>query len=166
MAVSSNLRVLKPGAPFSSVQDFDDCLIRTLQSLANGVLINCTNVTYPMKTLLLLTGLMPAFDSQVKGGLTKAGFTGVKSTSFKLPVQGSTNAKKICALPFYIADCANNTANVAAINAAISASNFPNLSNNIGRIFDVLLFSQNSSSTNNLLLNFIPPIGITRWYSI
>jgi len=38
--------------------------------------------------------------------------------------------------------------------------------NNLGRVFDVLLFSQNSLNTSNLLLNFTSPAGITRWYNI
>jgi hypothetical protein len=55
-------RVLGEGAPFANVAEFDRALIDTLNMLADALLPGNTNVTYPMKALLLITGLAPAYD--------------------------------------------------------------------------------------------------------
>lgn len=134
-----------------SLRQFDEDLIRALNLLANGFFTNNTNVTYPMKALLLITGFMPALDSQVKGGLYKAGFSGVNATQFLLPgVNGGVNAKKICALPFYMGSCFTKYSEI--INNSISMSNYPALKGEIGRVFDVLLFVQESCDISTLEL--------------
>ncbi|MBT9100494.1 hypothetical protein KFZ76_22605 [Methylovulum psychrotolerans] len=88
--------------------DMDCKLIKILNLLADGLFTNNTNVTYPMKSLMLLTGYMPALDSQVKGGLHKANVSGVNSTQFLLPNKYSVaklEVLKITRLPFILAGC-------------------------------------------------------------
>jgi hypothetical protein len=164
LAITCGLRSLNHGSPFASVAAFDDCLIDTISSISAAVLIGNTNVTYPMKSLLLLSGLMPAFDSQVKGGLAVAGVSGVKKTRYLLPTKGSVDARKICALPFYIAECISRLS--ALISAEISASSYPALRGEYGRIFDVLLFEQNKLIPAAAVVTFTPPPLGTRWYAI
>ncbi len=161
LAITAGTRCLAASAPFASVSDFDDCLIDTLSVLSSGLLVANTNVTYPMKSLLLLTGLMPAFDSQVKGGLATAGVAGINRTRYLLPALGSPGAKKICALPFYIADCVSRQ--VAIITREAAGSSYPALASEHGRIFDVLLFMQNGAG--HVTVHFAPPAHI-RWYAI
>lgn len=161
LTIIAGRRCLAAGAPFAAVTDFDSCLIDTLSTLSTGLLVGNTNVTYPMKLLLLLTGLMPAFDSQVKGGLASAGVTGINRTRYLIPVLGSADAQKICALPLYMADCIARQ--LATINHEIAASLYPNLVGEHGRIFDVLFFMQNGG--HHVTVSFTPPVAI-RWYAI
>jgi hypothetical protein len=69
----------------SALARFDYGLLVSLRALADSMFVGNTNVTYPMKALLLLTGIMPALDSQVRKGLGKAGFSGVDKTQFLIP---------------------------------------------------------------------------------
>lgn len=154
-------RGLATGAPFQTVAEFDSCLISTLSSLSQQLFEKNTNVTYPMKSLLLLTGLMPAFDSQVKGGLANAGVSGVKKTQYLLPSTGDVDAKKICSLPFYIADCMSSYSELLA--SGIANCRYPTLSAEQGRIFDVLLFMQNNGA--HITVGFHSPKK-DRWYEI
>lgn len=164
LAISSGRRCLNHSSPFATVAAFDDCLIDTLNSISTALLVSNTNVTYPMKSLLLLTGLMPAFDSQVKGGLAIAGVSGVNRTRYLLPTKGSADSKKICALPFYIAECISRFSSV--ISKEVSASSYPTLSCEHGRIFDVLLFVQRGLTPATAVVSFSPPLIGTHWYSI
>lgn len=164
LEIREGRRELKSGASFGSVSEFDDCLIDTMSFISTAFFIGNTNVTYPMKSLLLITGLMPAFDSQVKGGLAVAGVTGVKKNRYLIPQKGSPDARKICAVPFYIADCISNTSNV--INVAIAASDYPNLVGDTGRIFDVLLFEQNSLTPEAAIIKFASLPNQVPWWSI
>ncbi|WP_158713782.1 hypothetical protein [Metapseudomonas resinovorans] len=164
LAISGGRRALNHGSPFASVSAFDDCLIDTINSTSAALLIGNTNVTYPMKSLLLLTGLIPAFDSQVRGGLAVAGLSGVKKTRYLLPKKGSADAQKICALPFYISECISRLS--PAINSAISASSYPALAGEHGRIFDVLLFVQNGLTPRTAVVTFTSPPSGTPWYAI
>lgn len=157
-------RQLKFGSPFVSITEFDDCLIDTIDFISTTFLVGSTNVTYPMKSLLLITGLMPAFDSQVKGGLAVAGVTGVKSTRYLIPKKGSLGARKICAIPFYIADCFSRSSPV--INAAISASRHPALADDMGRIFDVLFFEQNALTSKTAIIKFTSLPNGAPWYAV
>ena len=63
-----------------TVADLDALHVSVLQGVANNFLVGNTNVTYPMKTLLLLTGFSPAFDGQVRAGLRAAGFDGMAAS--------------------------------------------------------------------------------------
>lgn len=66
-------RLLDSNAPINDVGAFDKEILGILNRLADVLFFNNTGITYPMKALLLITGLMPALDSQVRGGLTRAG---------------------------------------------------------------------------------------------
>jgi len=158
-------RTLKSGAPFKSVNEFDEILISTLNDLSNLFLIGNTNVTYPMKLLLLITGFMPALDSQVKGGLAIAGVKGINSTRFLLPNSVTdTNAKKICCLPFYINDCVGRYADL--LNDAVSSSFYKQLLGEHGRIFDVLFFMQNSLVESKRIISSEVTSSSKFWYDI
>lgn len=148
---------------FASPDQFDTDLIGTLNVLANGLFSDNTNVTYPMKALLLITGFMPAFDSQVKKGLTRAGLSGVKNkTQYLLPKDAlRADGKKICSLPFYMAQCFEN--HIELIEQAIIESNYPTLIGEIGRVFDVLFFVQQDPKQPQILA--LQP-SKDHWYSI
>lgn len=161
LSISAGHRSLSAGAPFATVADFDRCLLGTLSALSTGLFVANTNVTYPMKSLLLLTSLMPAFDSQVKGGLARAGVSGVNKTRYLLPTLGSSDAQKICSLPFYAADCMARQA--AVFTREVRSSLYPALATEHGRIFDVLFFMQNGVAHHTV--TFTPPAH-TRWYAI
>ena len=142
---------------------FDANLQNALVALSTGIFAGNTNVTYPMKALLLITGLMPALDSQVRRGLGSAGFAGIGAwmNQFKLPGnRQSANALKLTRLPFLLADCYANHANL--LTGAGAASRYPGLSAEIGRLFDVLFFIQGSAGYPVFTLN--PPAR--DWYRL
>lgn len=162
--IADGARRLKAGAPIETVGEFDKCLIETLNMLAAVLMVGNTNVTYPMKALLLITGLMPAYDSQVKGGLAVAGVSGINKTHYLLPRQHSTDAKKICVLPFYIASCV--TRSMPLLDKAIENSAYPMLKGHYGRLFDVLLFVQRNRTAETALVRFLSPPPARRWYEL
>jgi hypothetical protein len=116
-----------------------------------------------MKTLLLITGLMPAFDNQVRKGLENAGFKGVKKTQYLLPENGSSNAdvKKITRLPFILGNCWREYRSV--LSKGIQQSRHPNLDREPGRLFDILFFTQENPEKKNLLFD---SSGNRLWYDI
>lgn len=112
----------------AALATFDTSLFRALNSLASGVLVRNTNVTYPMKAVLLITGLLPAFDSQVRIGLGRGGFRGMAKTRYLLPGNAHrADGKKITRLPFLLGDCWRSHTGLLA--GAISSSAFPALVN-------------------------------------
>ncbi|MCO4887926.1 hypothetical protein MKD50_00950 [Cupriavidus sp. WGtm5] len=157
MSLDDGERSIKTGGVFQNVEDFDICLIDTLNELADGLLVGNTNVTYPMKALLLITGLMPAFDSQVRAGLHVAGFSGFAwrgrvRTQYLMPAHNRADAKRVCALPFYIADCLSRSRQL--LEDAIAISKFPALKDQVGRLFDILFFMQGSVVSSKPLVSF------------
>jgi hypothetical protein len=156
-------RALKHGAPLATVREFDRGLIEALHMLANALMVGNTNVTYPMKALLLITGLAPAYDSQVKGGLAIAGVSGVNKTRYLLPREDSADARKIVALPFLVADCVARSRSL--LDAAIDDSVYPMLKGEYGRLFDVLLFIQRARTRPAVLLEFSGAVA-GKWYDI
>ncbi|WP_141217869.1 hypothetical protein [Bordetella genomosp. 5] len=133
--------------------EFDTRLLSVLSDMSALLLLGNTNVTYPMKALLLLTGFMPALDSQVRRGLSSAGFVGTTATQFLLPADmGSLRARKLTRLPFYLGECF--AANRALLTGAAADSHYPWLVDEPGRLFDILLFMQGSGATP--LFGFAP----------
>jgi hypothetical protein len=162
LSLHTDGRKIMNGAPISSPKHFDDLLLSTLTSLSNGLFVGNTNVTYPMKTILLITGLMPAFDSQVRAGLGRAGFAGVNKTQFLLPsTTDSSDAMKITRLPFVLGHCWSTFREI--FGEGIRRSNYPELVDEPGRVFDVLFFMQENASVK--LLEF-QGSGLERWYDI
>jgi hypothetical protein len=155
-------RQLKAGGPFATVAEFDRTLIGTLNTLATGLMAGNTNVTYPMKALLLITGLMPAYDSQVRGGLAVAGISGVNRTRYLLPAEESSDAKKICVLPFLLADLVMREHEV--LDKAVSSSRYPMLEQEYGRLFDILLFLQRTRTPETAFISFVNGAG--KWFAI
>lgn len=163
LAIRNNYtqRVINGDCSAEKLEKFDLKLHLILSKLSTGVLVNNASVTYPMKSLLLLTGFMPAFDSRVRKGLGMSGFSGTDVTQFNMPkTVNSAGAKKISCLPFMLADCyAKNT---MLFDAAISASNYPQLLTEPGRVFDVLLFMQGAK--NKKFFTLVPTSH--RWYQL
>ncbi|KAF7599982.1 hypothetical protein BGI27_05180 [Candidatus Dactylopiibacterium carminicum] len=132
-----------------------------LDQLSAGIFVGNTNVTYPMKTLMLLTGFMPAFDSQVRSGLDNAGFMGMNATQFLLPEDSAgANARKISRLPFYLGNCYTQYREL--LKGAVARSPQPRLTRDPGRLFDVLFFMQGRKDSARLL-SFEPE---SRWYAL
>ncbi len=144
-------RLLASDAPFNEVGAFDKEILGILNTLADVLFINNTSITYPMKALLLITGLMPALDSQVRGGLTragKAGFTGQQLLPWNTQ---QAAGRRICELPFYLGHCWS--LNREVFMEGILSSNHKDLRDAPGRIFDILLFMQNRPD-QKLILTF------------
>jgi len=124
-----------------ALADFDATLLLVLRTLSDGLFLVNTNVTYPMKALLLISGLMPALDGQVRDGLGNAGFEGVARTQFLLPADaGGADAKKLTRLPYLLGQCWVECS--TQLQGGIRQSNFRLLLQDPGRAFDVLLFMQ------------------------
>jgi hypothetical protein len=119
--------------------EFDRTLLRVLHRLSEMLFVNNTNLTYPMKALLLVSGLMPAFDSQVRKGLRRVGFCGMGATQFTLPpeTQGA-NRKKVTCLPFVLGECWAEFG--TRLREGAEQSRQRRLANEPGRLFDVLFF--------------------------
>lgn len=139
-------------------------LVEALRQLGSGLFTNNTNVTYPMKALMLITAYMPALDSQVKSGLHKSGISGVSATQFLMPTSADgLEGKKVTRLPYILAACYAEPGNRAAIDDAVQASDYRSLASETGRIFDVLLFMQ--SKGKKPLFKFTPD-NSAKWYAI
>lgn len=154
-------RVIEGVNAAAGLPGFDERLIALLQDLSDGLFNGNTNVTYPMKALLLVTGFMPALDSQVRTGLHRAGFVGTKGTRFLMPGDADCpRAVKLTRLPFYLAEC--HAMNADLLTEAAIASNYPWLAAEPGRLFDVLLFMQGDAGRRLLALE---PRN-QRWYDL
>lgn len=106
---------------------------------------SCSTVTYPMKALLLLTGLMPAFDGQVQKGSSHGNFAGMNRTRYLMPQDpNGPHGKKISRLPFLLGNCWMRHINI--LRSAIAASRYPQLMTEPGCVFDVLFLMQASSA--------------------
>ena len=124
---------------------FDTSLLWALNNLSEKLFDKNTNVTYPMKSVLLISGFMPAFDSQVRQGLKRAGFEGIGKTQFLLPPDArGVEGKKVTRLPFILGQCWAKFQ--PQLQESIQKSKQPRLSEDPGRIFDVLLFMQGSDN--------------------
>lgn len=151
-AFSLNLqehRLLDSDAPLNDVGAFDKEILGILSTLADVLFFNNTSITYPMKALLLITGLMPALDSQVRGGLTRAGKAGFIGQQL-LPRNAQQAAgRRICELPFYLGHCWSLHREVFM--KGILESNHKGLQDTPGRVLDILLFMQNQPTRNQIL---------------
>jgi len=145
----------------SDLKDFDENLLSVLREISRRLFVNNTNITYPLKVLLLISGLMPALDSQVRRGLGHAGFSGVNRTQFLLPIDTtSADAKKLTRLPFVLGQCWSDFATQFA--DGIRRSNFASLLQEPARVFDILLFMQADKEIPLLTLQS----GSERWYDL
>lgn len=163
LGVSNKIRLIdkqrpKPDQP----KDFAVKVISALNCLAEKFLIENSNVTYPMKALLLLTSHMPAFDGNVKNGLKLGGYTGFSSTQLIL-LKDITSAvsKKITSLPYILGECWNSYKET--LTEGIRKSNYPLLLGEPSRVFDVLLFMQGRKNCPLLLRC---PGGPGYWYEL
>jgi hypothetical protein len=142
LRVLDNTRSINRGFLNNNVLQFDQTLIQTLNSLANDLFhfVNNRTVTYPMKAVLLVTGFMPAFDGQVRRGLTDSGLGGFGAPQMLPPTPHPANGQKITRLPFLLGECWNSHLDV--LTEGIGNSYHPELFGEPGRIFDILLFVQ------------------------
>jgi hypothetical protein len=149
------------GAPPLSVQSFDSHLFNAMERVSRGLFVANTNVTYPMKAILMIAGLMPAFDRRVRDGLNRGGFAGMSSTRYLVPSAMSGTAwMKISRLPFFLGQCW--ISNRPRICAEIRSSHLRVLIAEPGRIFDILFFMQ-GDPTNPVVLTWR---GSRRWYHL
>lgn len=142
-------RLFNPEASFNDVRRFDIELLSILTSLASGLFINNTSVTYPMKALLLITGLMPALDSQVRKGLRLAGKEGFMGQQLLPKNAYQAGGRRICYLPFQLGQCWG--LNRETLLEGIRNSRHPGLESAPGRVFDILLFMQAQASQKLIL---------------
>lgn len=161
LSLQTQTRNVLDGAQITDARQFDEILLSVLARLSEGLFIRNTNVTYPMKAMLLISGLMPAFDSQVRAGLSRAGFGGVNKTQFLLPssAENDPDGKKVTRLPFVLGHCWATSSHV--LSEGIRKSHYPELIEEPGRVFDILFFMQKNSSKQ--LLKF-QHSGLGRWY--
>ncbi len=142
--------ITRPVRAFSAAQPehvdvaaFDQDLAGVLRHIAAEFFLEpVTSPTYPMKVLLLLTGLMPALDSQVRGGLKNAG---MKGFSGLLNLDSPQHMQKICALPFELGQLLSDPVQAQVISNGITGSRRAEAVPDLGRLFDILLFEQNTA---------------------
>jgi len=139
-------RAFDPCVSFKDAGAFDKQLLDILNTLADLLFFNNTSVTYPMKALLLITGLMPALDSQVRGGLTRAGKAGFGGQQLLPSNVHQAGGRRICELPFSLGHCWS--LNREMLLKGIQDSDHKELKAAPGRVFDVLLFMQNQPNRN------------------
>jgi len=152
----------KPAADEALVS-FDSNLLSVLWALGDRVLVGNTNVTFPMKAALLITGFMPALDSKrVRMGLKRGGFPGMNRTQYLLPCDAvHADGKKITRLPFLLGQCW--TTCTQQLQEGLGKSNFPDLREEPGRVFDILFFMQGDDH-NPIVVSCDPPDG--NWYKL
>lgn len=171
LSLHKQKRTILPGARITTVRDFDEILLSVLRRLSEGLFTNNTNVTYPMKALLLISGLMLALDSRVRAGLACAGFKGMnaKRTQYLLPSPRSAedaDAKKLTRLPFLLGHCWATFSQV--LRDGIRRSGYPQLANEPGRVFDILFFRQGKTKKKLLTLchSASEPKKKAKWYDL
>lgn len=159
--MQNNQKIMYSNHIFSSVNDFEKCLCDTLKYIANHFFdysenINIT-VVYPQKVLLLLTGLMPAIDVNVREGIARSG----KGNYSNLYLTDSRHLEKICELAFLISHLRHNQ--VEFIDNVISHSRYRNcikpnncLNNQYGRFFDIIFFMQGKDNQYSNLIKYKP----------
>ena len=142
---------------------FDSNLLSVLWALGDRVLVGNTNVTFPMKAVLLITGFMPALDStRVRMGLKRGAFSGMNRTQYLLPADpGHADGKKITRLPFLLGQCWTTCAQ--QLQEGLANSSFPGLIEEPGRVFDILLFMQGDEDSP-ILVTCDPPDR--DWYEL
>jgi len=164
LTVVEKLRCLsgKPAAD-EALASFDSNLLSVLRALGDRLFIGNTNVTFPMKAVLLITGFMPALDSKrVRTGLKRGGFSGMNKTQYLLPDDAAhADGKKITRLPFLLGQCWTTCAQ--PLQEGLASSSFPGLREEPGRVFDILLFMQGDEA-NPILVTCDPPDG--DWYEL
>jgi hypothetical protein len=102
-----------------------------------------------MKALLLITGLMPALDSQVRKGLRLAGKVGFMGQQLLPQNTHQAGGRRICYLPFQLGQCWE--LNREILLEGVRKSRHPGLESAPGRVFDVLLFMQAQSKRKMIL---------------
>ena len=140
---------------------FDSAVFFALRTLSERLFVDNTNVTYPMKAVLLLPGLMPAFDGQVRTGLQRGGFRGMKKTQYLLPDSNDADGRKITRLPFLLGECW--TAFTQSLQEGVANTPCRMLVDEPGRVFDVLLFMQASDKYPVLVTLDPPTVG---WHDL
>ena len=160
LGIGRNFRLLNGECDQAKLARFDKLLVSTLQNLSKKLFNGNTNVTYPLKTVLLISGFMPAFDGNVRAGLSNGGFPGVKSTRFPIPSDTRcADGKKLTRLPFILGQCWTRFS--CQFQQAVQKSSHSTLLDDPGRVFDVLLFMQaDNPPTLRLDCNF------ERWYEL
>lgn len=133
------------GTDSHSPDQLDALVINVLNELASGLFERCTNLTYPSKAVLLLTGYMVAVDSEVRSGAQYAGFTGMSSPLAVADTQhpNLSTAKKITAMPYLLGQAWPRIGD--QIKDALVVTGRKDLLELLGhpaRIFDILLFMQ------------------------
>lgn len=124
------------------LNEFANSFYNALNFVNNKILVGNTNVTYPMKALLLLTGAPLAFDSYVRDGLTQSGIVGFAATQYSFPSRLSDSGfKKILGMFFLVYDCWNCYEKVIKDGIEKTSSDYFE-ENQItpSRVFDILFF--------------------------
>lgn len=151
--IDGQQRILDGCPGFATVQELYQSLLE-LFHISRGTFVEENNsITYPTKCILLLTGLMPAYDTQVRGGLIAI------HHGFGIP-QGLPNenapwnnvATAILDRLFQLADCLSHSPHVLE---AVQQSHFPQLAEPIhhGRILDIMLFSMNNPNYHGMIID-------------
>lgn len=163
LAVALQRRYLSGNpAARAALVSFDSNLLSLLRALGDRLFVANTNVTFPMKAVLLITGFMPALDSRVRMGLQRGGFLGMNKTQYMLLDDAAhADGKKISRLPFLLGQCW--TTCEQQLQEGIIKSTFPDLREEPGRVFDVLLFVQ-ADKRNHILVTCDPPDR--DWYEL
>lgn len=162
LSLAGRQRTIDGRADGAAIGNFGSIVLSVLRDLSLNFFDGNRNVTYPMKAALLITGLMPAFDSQVRSGLSRSGFEGMASTQFLVPSgERCANARKVTRLPFILGQCWSEFGE--DLRTGIRRSGRPELIQEPGRVFDVLFFMQGSSrETLRLRLQK----NHSRWYDV
>lgn len=153
----------KPAAGAALIR-FDSNFLFVLRTLGERLFLGNTNVTFPMKAALLITGFMPALDSRVRRGLQRGNFSGMDKTQYLLRDDAAhADTKKISRLPFLLGQCW--TTCEQQLQEGVAKSTFPELRQEPGRVFDVLLFMQGDKQKHNpILVTCDPPDR--DWYEL
>jgi hypothetical protein len=151
----------KPAAQ-AALAAFDSNLLTILRALGDRLFVGNTNVTFPMKAVLLITGFMPALDSRVRMGLQRSGLSGTNKTQYLLRDDPThPDCKRITRLPFLLGQCWRNC--TPQVQEGVANSDFPDLREDPGRVFDILLFMQ-AAKDNPILVISDPPDR--DWYKL
>lgn len=157
-----------PGGQYTP-DELDAEVTRLLVSLAEGLFVGCTQATYSMKALLLLTGYTVAFDRHVRSGAALGGFTGMEAQFQIAAIRDSSTsaaARKIVALPYILgslwyAERALFEQVIEAVRCSPMWAALATQLYDVGRFFDIQFFMQGKDG--RLLLQ-LERSGPGYWY--
>jgi len=124
------------------------CLWGALVHISRTMLVRPSGVpvTYPTKTLLMLTGLLPALDQNARAGMWSAEITGMSGRYRTIRMEWEGDLARLWGLLFLFGDCWQRHGQ--ALSGAFRTAGLGEVVDDLaapGRVFDILFFAMGAN---------------------